>query len=44
MKPCLLYNILLYITASFFINFGPHDDLNKNKINDKPNKCIFLRY
>ena len=23
-----------------FCNLGPYDNLNKNKINDKPNECI----
>ena len=23
-------------------NLGPYDNLNKNKVNDKPNKCIFV--
>ena len=25
-------------------NLGPYDNLNKNEINDKPNKCILLRF
>ena len=25
-------------------NLGPYDNLNKNEINDKLNKCILLRF
>ena len=27
-----------------FQNLGPCDNLNKNKVNDKANKCILLRF
>ena len=42
MKLNLLYAFVFY-TVSLSINLWPYDNLNKNKINDKPTKCILLK-
>lgn len=42
MKLNLLYAFVFY-TVSLSINLWPYDNLNENKINDKPTKCILLK-
>ena len=46
-----VYLLQISITHSTFLTQNltqfdtrPYDNLNKNKINDKPNKCILLRF